>query len=399
MPTQNTRPKGAKKLKGDEDFSGLKQATDSLHASWYYDEQWYTKELDSIFYENWLYVCHASTLIESRSYRSFNIGSQSIILVRGENGELHGFHNTCRHRGSQLCKETQGKFASKLIVCPYHQWAYSFDGQLQKTTSHAEAANFDKADYPLFPVHVEQWRGGIFVNLSENPKDLKQGFARGADRIENWPMEKLVVGHRWQKTMQCNWKVFWENFNECLHCPNIHPDLSQLVPIYGRRLTHYLDEPYWTEHQGDTDPKYAGGLRADAETWSTNGQALSQKFPDLTDEEIQRGQSYFVSLPSVFIAAHVDYMRSVRILPIGPEQTEIEVEWLFLPEALEDKNFGLENITEFAIQVMQEDAHASQINQAGIRSRKFEYGVLMPEEHYVKQFQDWVKSQMKNHIS
>ncbi len=116
-------------------------------------------------------------------------------------------------------------------------------------------------------------------------------------------------------------------------------------------------------------------------------------FTELTPAEIARGQHYFVSLPSVFIAAHVDYMRTVRILPLGPEQTEIEVEWLFQPETLARDDFDLADVTEFAILVMQQDAEASELNQQGLHARRFEQGVLMPEERYVRGFQDWVRAQ------
>ena len=386
----------SRKLTGAEDFDGLTQATASLPASSYIDPDWYQLELERIFYHHWIYLCHASTLEQARSFRRFKIGQQDIFLVRHDNGELHGFYNTCRHRGSILCQEQAGKFSGKLIRCPYHQWAYGLDGELIATTSHAEAADFDKSDYPLLPISVKQWRGGIFVSLAEDPPELDQSFERGADRTENWPLQNLVVGHRWSKLMQCNWKIFWENFNECLHCPNIHPELCDLVPIYGRRISYYRDTPNWQEHENSTDPRYAGGLKEGAHSWSFSGNASGETFADLTQEEIERGQSYFVSLPSVFIAAHVDYMRSVRILPLGPEQTEIEVEWLFPPATLERADFDLADITEFAILVMQQDARASELNQQGLHSLRFDRGVLMPEEHYVKGFQDWVREQIGN---
>ena len=386
--------KPIRKLAGDEDFDGLERAEASLPATWYYDSAHYEAELEKIFYRDWLYVCHVSLLAEARSFRRFDVGHQSIVLVRDSDGMLHGFHNSCRHRGSALCTENEGRFKSKLIVCPYHQWSYALDGRLMATTSHAEAPDFDKADYPLFEVSVREWRGGIYVSLATDPPDFEDGFARGSDRIENWPMAELVVGHRWRKTMACNWKVFWENFNECLHCPNIHPELCQLVPIYGRRISYFRDEPNWPLHQDSNEAQYRGGLRDGAETWSGSGQVNGVRFDNLSEEEIARGQSYFVSLPSVFIAAHVDYMRTVRILPLGPEQTDLEVEWLFPRETLDLKDFDIDDITEFAKLVMLQDAEASELNQRGLRALPFEQGVLMPEEHYVKIFQDWVRERM-----
>ncbi|MFT5658093.1 MAG: Rieske 2Fe-2S family protein [Gammaproteobacteria bacterium] len=384
--------KTRRKLAGDEDFDGLSHAQKSLPANYYTDPAWYQHELDTVFYNNWVYLCHASTLAGARSFRSFTIGDQGIFLVRDDKGLIHAYYNTCRHRGSAICVEAKGRFSSKLIRCPYHQWAYDFDGHLIATSSHAEGVDFDRADYPLLTVAVKEWQGAIFVSLGDNPADFEAGLSRGADRIDNWPMEQLVVGHSWRKRMQCNWKLFWENFNECLHCPNIHPELSQLVPMYGRRISASRDEPGWINHQNDKQPKYAGGLREGASSWSLSGHSAAQ-FSTLSEEEVQRGQSYFVSLPSVFIAGHVDYMRSVRILPISAEETEIEVEWLFLPETLEQENFDMNDITEFCILVMQQDAEACELNQKGLRSRSFKQGVLMPEEHHVKAFHDWVRLQ------
>ncbi|MEM7207936.1 MAG: SRPBCC family protein, partial [Pseudomonadota bacterium] len=101
------------------------------------------------------------------------------------------------------------------------------------------------------------------------------------------------------------------------------------------------------------------------------------------------------SLPSVFIAAHVDYMRTVRIIPRGPEETEIDVEWLLPQESLDDPNFDLDDITEFAKLVMVQDAEASELNQQGLHALPFQQGVLMPEEHYVKIFQDWVRARLR----
>ena len=393
MATKNSVKTRSGQLLGDEDFDGLTRSVKSLPASWYYDPEWYRHELEQVFYNSWLYLCHSSTLPEKRSFRRFCIGSQELIVLRDDQGELRAFHNSCRHRGSILCQAEAGRLRGKLIVCPYHQWSYGLDGELKATSSKYDPVDFDKADFPLLAVALQEWRGGIFVSLAENPVDLASGFERGSDRIEHWPMESLQVGHRWSKTMQCNWKVFWENFNECLHCPNIHPELCKLVPVYGRRLTAVRDAADWQDYGDSEDPKYAGGLREGAQSWSMSGQACGPVFPDLTPAEIERGQSYFVSLPSMFIACHADYMRTVRILPLGPEQTEIEVEWLFPPETLARDDFDLADVTDFAILVMQQDAEASELNQQGLHARGLEHGVLMPEEHYVRDFQDWVRRQ------
>ena len=380
------------KLKGNETFNGLKRIAAALPAGWYHDPAQYATELENIFYRNWLYLCHASTFRNIGDFRQFTIGNRRVLLVRSAADTVSGYYNACRHRGALLCRERAGRLSGRLIVCPYHQWSYALDGTLVATSSQAEPAGFDRSGFSLLPVRVRVWRGGVFVSLAKDPPDISESFARGGDRISNWPMESLVVGHLWTKTVRCNWKLFWENFNECLHCPNIHPELCDLVPIYGRRITQARDAVDWQDHRHDPSPEYSGGLRPGADTWSMDGRALEHRFSGLDDEETKRGQSYFVSLPSVYIAAHVDYMRTVRVSPLGPEQTELEVEWLFSPQALAD-NPDLDNITSFAKRVITQDADASELNQAGIRSLGDTAGVLMPEEHYVKDFQDWIRMQ------
>ncbi len=384
----------ARKLGDAEDFDGLEHATPSLPAAWYTDPEHYRAELEAVFYRNWLYVCHHSELAEPRSFRRFDVGTQSLLLLRADDGVLRAFHNTCRHRGSELCAAAAGRLERKLITCPYHQWSYALDGRLLATTSHAEAPDFDKADYGLLELPLEIWRGAVFVALGDDPPDFAAGLVRGNDRIDNWPLPELVVARRWRKTLACNWKVFWENFNECLHCPNIHPELVDLVPIYGRRISYYRDEPDWADHADDPDPRYRGGLRADAASWSDSGRLTGEPFAGLTPEELQRGQSYFVSLPSLFIAAHADYMRSVRVLPLGPEQTELEVEWLFTRETLARDDIDLDDVYAFGERVLLQDAAASEMNQRGLRARGFAHGVLMPEEYHVKAFHDWLRLQL-----
>ncbi|TIW91287.1 SRPBCC family protein, partial [Mesorhizobium sp.] len=79
----------------------------------------------------------------------------------------------------------------------------------------------------------------------------ESSFDRASGDLSNWPLETLITGHRLTKVMNCNWKIFWENFNECLHCPGVHKDLSRLVPIYGRGLMARHDDPEWARHADD----------------------------------------------------------------------------------------------------------------------------------------------------
>ena len=141
------------------------------------------------------------------------------------------------------------------------------------------------------------------------------------------------------------------------------------------------DDPDWASHADDEAPEFAGTLRGGAESWSVDGKAHAPRFAGLTPEEERAGQTYAVSLPSAFIVGHVDYVRVVRLRPLGPTQTELEAQWLFLPEALEPGAADIDKIVAFGRQVLDEDAAICEVNQRGLASIRHRSGVLMPEEY------------------
>jgi|HubBroStandDraft_1064217.scaffolds.fasta_scaffold00041_23 glycine betaine catabolism A len=378
----------------DTGYNGLTEHTEGLPAEAYYDPQQYEKELRRIWYRNWVYVGRSSELERARAFRTFELGDQRILLVRDDRGVLQGFHNTCRHRGAALCRESDGVLRSGSIVCPYHAWTYNLQGDLLRTSSKAHASGFDVADYPLYKISVREWSGFMFVALTDNPPPFEKIFDLPLNRLDAWPLKDLVVGHVLHKTIASNWKIFWENYNECLHCPGVHPRLSQLVPIYGRGLLEERDDPQWTAHAADADPKYKGGLRDGAATWSLDGRATGIPFPGLSEADRKAGHIYLTSVPSVFLVGHVDYVRVVRLLPLGPERTEMRVEYLFSPQTLADPGFDLRNVVDFTNLVMTEDAEVCELNQRGLKARQHARGVVMPEEYVIRQFHDWVRAEL-----
>jgi len=379
----------------DRHYNGLQTLQPTLPARYYIDGDHYQRELEKIWYDNWIYVCHSEAIIGKGAFRSVGIGTQNILVVRDENGTLHAFHNTCRHRGSVLCTEREGRLRGGAIVCPYHRWRYALDGELQRVPSRHCPDGFDKRDFPLYEVAVGQWNGFVFVNLAgPEATPLDGSFHPGSANLEHWPLETLKTGHTYRKTMACNWKIFWENFNECLHCPGVHPQLCKMVPIYKRGYMEPGDDPDFSLKAKPDRPEFNGGMRDGAMTWTLDGQPVGQLFPDLTEEERRTGYHYVVNRPSMFIAAHVDYVRSVRLLPLGPEQTELQVEWLFPAATLEDPDANIQSAIEFTQTVMDEDAMVAELNQRGLHARSHEHGVLMAEEYDVADFQNWVRERL-----
>jgi Rieske 2Fe-2S family protein len=375
-------------------YNGLTEHTEGLPADAYFDPRQYERELQRIWYRNWVYVGRSSDLARARGFRTFEIGDQRILLVRDEQRALQGFYNTCRHRGAALCREPEGMLRAGTIVCPYHAWVYNLQGDLLRTSSKAHASGFDVADFPLYRISVKEWNGFIFVALNDRPPPFEKIFDLPLNRLDAWPLEELVVGHVLSKTMRSNWKIFWENYNECLHCPGVHPQLSQLVPIYGRGLLEERDDPQWRAHAADPDPKFKGGLRSGAATWSLDGKTTGVPFPGLSDADRKAGYVYMTGLPSVFLVGHVDYVRVVRLLPLGPELTEMRVEYLFSPQTLVDPQFDLRNVVDFTNRVMTEDAQVCELNQLGLRARPHLRGVVMPEEYVVRQFHEWLRAEL-----
>jgi Rieske 2Fe-2S family protein len=378
-------------------YNGLRRLEPTLPSDAYVRPEAFQRDLDTIWYRNWLMVCRSVDLAEPLSFKVFEIGTQQVLVVRDETGELRAFHNTCRHRGSQLCQASEGRLKARLLTCPYHAWSYSLRGDLVRVPSKSLPADFDRADYPLYKVALSEWRGFVFVNLAEEPgTTAAETFDPASGNLGDWPLEKLVRGHVFTKKMACNWKIFWENFNECLHCPGVHKDLSRLVPIYGRGLMARHDDPDWVRHADNDAPEFSGGLRAGAETWSADGQVHGKPFEGLTDADLANGQTYATHLPSMFVVGHADYVRTVRLRPLGPELTELTAEWLFLPEQMEAPGFDLDNIVSFGLQVLEEDAAICEVNQRGLRSIRHAVGALMPEEYDLHRFHDWVRRQHAN---
>jgi Rieske 2Fe-2S family protein len=373
-------------------YNGLPRAVPSLPSACYYDAAHYARELREIWYRNWLFVGRAAELPAPRDFLTYEIGDQNILLLRDSDGKLRAFHNTCRHRGSRLCSEARGQLRGNRITCPYHSWTYDLSGALVGVPAIDLGADFDTADYPLYPVAVREWRGFVFVHLAgDAAQPLEAAMDPAAQVLDRWPLAELAVGHHYRRTIGCNWKVFWENYNECYHCPGVHPGLSRLVPLYGRGIMEPNDDPDWAAHADDPDPRYRGGLRAGAETWSADGRGTGIEFAGLTAEERAAGHSFITILPTLFLVGYVDHVRAIALKPLSAETTEMEGIWLFPPEALERAPDDVKRVSAFGEEVMSEDAAACELNQRGLHALDHEAGVLLPQEYEVRRFHDWVR--------
>ena len=137
--------------------NSLKKPSKSLPFDWYYNSKIYSKEIETIFNEEWLYVCHVNT-IQSKHYRTLQVDNKNIVIIKNKNNEISVFFNTCMHRGSQIFTEEQGKLYSPVIDCPYHQWSYKSDNRELINTTSIKYNSFDNKKYNLKKVNYYVWK-------------------------------------------------------------------------------------------------------------------------------------------------------------------------------------------------------------------------------------------------
>lgn len=342
----------------------------------YRDPAWHDRELAAIWRRDWVAVGLLADFPPD-TIRRRRLGDAEVIVVNAD-GRLAAFHNVCRHRGAELCA-ADGPLG-RLITCPYHAWAYAPDGRLASTAFATPTGDFRREDHGLLPVLTRVWNGILFLSGAEKPPRFETDV--DPDALDHWPMEGLVSGHRSEKRIACNWKVFWDNYNECLHCPGIHPGLVDRVPVYRHGV---MAEAERTDG-GPPEP----ALKPGTVSWTPDGAPCGAVFPGLTAAERAEGYRFVTIWPSAYVVAHVDHVRVVRLEPVGPAETLLTADWLFAPETLDRPGFDAARVAEFAATVMAEDAAACEMNQRGLASPAFPGGRLMPQEFELARFHAWV---------
>src|SRR6266511_3902288 len=256
----------------------------TLPARYYTDPAHFALELERIHFDMWLCAGRADALAAPGRYFLRQVGNASVIVLRGEDGQVRAFHNVCRHRGTLLCSQPEGALPGR-IQCSYHAWTYRLDGTLLAAPHMDQVEGFREADYPLRPVEVALWDGHVFINLSERPAPLADQLAALPEKFRPWGMADLRMVERRVYPLKTNWKLIFQNYSECLHCPLVHPLLQ--------KQSHYLS--------GDNEPPqptWLGGrmdLRDGVQTLSMDGTTNRACLPGLSADDRRRVR---VALPS-----------------------------------------------------------------------------------------------------
>jgi Rieske 2Fe-2S family protein len=346
----------------------------TLPAEAYTSDEVFAWESKAFFEHGWVCVGRSSDVGRPGARRAVRIGSESVLLVRAESGELNGFFNVCRHRGHELLPVGECH-TGRVIRCPYHAWVYGLDGSLRGAPHFGDRSGFDRSDYPLVRANVVEWHGWVFANPSGDAVDFRAYVGNLEEHIADHEPARLVSAVRHDYVVDANWKIITENYHECYHCPQIHPELCRVTPP---------DSGYSVEPTG----AWAGGsmdLMDHAETMSVSGASRGVVMRRL-DARKRRQVFYFGLLPNLLISLHPDYVMTHRIEPLGPARSSIECEWLFPPEAYEPEDFDPSYAADFWHITNTQDWNACESVQRGVASRGYRQGPLASAEDDVYQF-------------
>ena len=326
----------------------------------------FAKEQATIFSAEWVYVGHQSQIAASGDYFVQEVAGESLIVVRDQQGTIRGFYNVCRHRGTRLCEEQCGHAGA--IQCPYHAWTYALNGRLIGAPQMEGAPGFDKADYSLAAVNLALWEGFIFVNLAGRPTALKEVFAPLQGKFTHWNLPQLRSAKRVEYDVNANWKLIFENYSECYHCPGVHPMLSKVSP-YDSAENDLCEGPF------------LGGFMAITEgaSLTISGNACARPVGDIGSEDHAR-VFYYSIFPNMLLSMHPDYVMVHQVWPLAPERTRIVCDWFFHPDAFERADFHPEDAVEFWDVTNKQDWHVCELSQQGIASRAYTPGPYSPRE-------------------
>ena len=374
----------------------------SLARDLYVSEAAFAHDIARIFRRHWLLAGHASSAPNPGDYFLFEMAQDSIIVMRGRDGELRAFANVCRHRGSRLCSKAEGH--ASVLVCPYHAWAYNLDGSLR--SARHMGADFDRGAHGLHPVHIAVAAGLVFVNLAEQPLDFAP--ARAAIAAAHGPhgWGEARVARRQTYPIAANWKLAVENYLECYHCTPSHPEYSKLhaleMPIaeigglnaamQARTCAIGIDVGSVDDWVGSASGREAVfsfryALYDGVKTGARGGQPVAPLMGAFRDYD--GGVTSTHLGPASFFIAYTDHGVLYRFIPKTALTSEMEVVWLVRSDAREGIDYNLDDLTWLWTVTSEADKRITEENQKGVNSTYYRPGPYAPVEQNAIRYIDW----------
>ncbi|WP_171172156.1 aromatic ring-hydroxylating dioxygenase subunit alpha [Ruegeria sp. HKCCA0370] len=375
----------------------------ALERAFYTDPEIFQTDLETIHFREWLFAIPACELVKAGDYVTFNVGAYRVIIVRGADNQIRAFHNTCRHRGSIICKAAKGN-APKL-VCPYHQWTYELDGSL--LWARDMGPEFDPRQHGLKTVHCRELAGLVYICLADVAPDFDTFANIARPYLEPHDLANAKVAFESTIIENGNWKLVWENNRECYHCGGNHPALCRTFP----------DDPGVTGIEGGETPAYmqahfdrcqAAGmpsqfylhedgqyrlarmpLKEGAESYTMDGKSAVRRWLGRSPFA-DAGSLLKFHYPTTWNHFLADHSIVFRVTPISPTETEVTTKWLVNKDAVEGVDYDVKRLTEVWVATNDEDRQVVEDNQQGINSPAYVPGPYSAiQESGVLQFVDW----------
>jgi choline monooxygenase len=348
-------------------------------SSWYTDWRLLELEQRTVFSRSWQMSGRAKQLREPGQYITGEVVGEPILLVRGRDGVLRGFYNVCRHHAAAVVPESQGKLDH--LRCPYHGWIYNLEGALIVAPEFGGFCNFEKSINGLIPIRAAIWQDWAFVMLLSKGPSLEDFV--GKDLIEQFKklkLEQLSWFERRSYTVNCNWKVFVDNYLDGgYHVPQIHTALNSVLDYSGYKIE--TGERFCVQ----SSPTVSGGA-------------------DTITAEVRKGDRvyYFWVYPNFMINWYEGVMDTNLVVPRGIDRTEVVFDYYFMDvsEKAREKNLASIAVSE---RIQTEDVAICESVQRGLTSRGYSTGRLSVQreagEHlFHKLLYADLKSGLSNHV-
>ena len=387
----------------------------TLDQRFYCDDAIFAEDMAQIVARKWIVAGHIDRIRKKGDYFLFKIGKESIIVIRSDDATVGAFYNVCRHRGSVICTEPQGRVAR--LTCPYHAWSYGLDGAL--LAARLMPADFSKQDNGLHRCHVRVFHGFIFINLSdEEPVDFDTTFADLAPFLDFHGFADAKIAHAQSYPTDANWKLVVENFVECYHCAPSHPEFSSMHS--AQALVAFGAGP--SSGPADAVDEYLPALKA----WEARAAALGRPIGTIDDgpesshlrlllqrtiregydSETQdgrpasslmgkrvafdQGRMYLSFSPFTQLVATNDFAVLFLFTPRSTRHTDVDLYWLVDGKA---SDVDVKKMIWGWDQTTKQDKVITENNQAGILSMRYQPGRYSDQERRVVTFQHWYLAQ------
>lgn len=395
------------------DLLARRRAGHALEQPFYTDPDVFRADMETIFYRDWLFAIPACELAKPGSYVTHQVGSYGVVIVRGSDGVIRAFHNSCRHRGSVICNKAKG--VSPNLVCPYHQWTYSLDGKL--LWAREMGPDFDPSQHGLKPVHCRDLQGLIYICLADDAPDFDTFAALAQPYLAVHDLSDAKVAHETSIVEDGNWKLVWENNRECYHCGGNHPGLCR----------SFTDDPTVTGIEEGVTPPH---LQAHFDRLETQGYPSQFRMAEDMQYRLARmpllpgAKSFTMDLkpavqrvlgrvkddtagtllkyhyPTTWNHFLPDHSIVFRVTPLTATTTEVTTKWLVHKDAVEGVDYDIQRLTEVWIATNDEDRQVVEDNQRGINSPAYEPGPYSPiHETGVMGFVDWYCNTMSRRLT